>query len=285
MQVHVDGIDLEVRDSGGQGEVVLLVHGWPDDGSLWDRQAQVLHAAGYRVLAPDLPGFGRSSRPREAEGFGMEYHVTDLIGLLDWAGAAQAHLVGHDWGAAISWAMASVSPQRVSSVTGISVGHPAVFAAGGYEQLQKSWYMLMFHFPGVAERWLHQGGLAEMLTEHPRREEVLRNLDDPGWLTSTLGIYRATLPPEVLLGPPLPLPPVSVPAMGVWSSGDRFLTEASVTATERHVTDSWRYERIDGAGHWPQLQTPERVDALLLDFLAAHGREDATTAREEVAGV
>ena len=114
-----------------------------------------------------------------------------------------------------------------------------------------------------------------MLTEHPRREEVLRHLDDSSWLTSTLGIYRASLPPEVLLGPPLPLPPVTAPAMGVWSSGDRFLTEASVTATEKHVTGSWRYERIDHAGHWLPLEAAERINTLILDFLAQNRRDVA----------
>jgi pimeloyl-ACP methyl ester carboxylesterase len=271
MRIALDDVTLEVEDTGA-GSPVLLLHGWPDAAAIWRHQVPALAADHYRVLAPDLRGFGGSSRPAEVEAYVAPRMVGDVIGLLDHLSIERAHLVGHDWGAAISWMTAALVPDRVASVTALSVGHPAAFRAAGWRQRERSWYMLLFQFPGVAERWLSADGFRNLRewSRHPDIDPVVERLAEPGALAASLNLYRAILPPASLVEPPLELPPVQAPAMGIWSSGDLALTEEAMTGSAAHVAGPWRYERLDGVGHWMQLEAPEVVNALLLDFLGQH---------------
>jgi pimeloyl-ACP methyl ester carboxylesterase len=279
MDISLGDITLHVRDSGS-GTPVVLLHGWPDTGDLWRHQVPALTASGYRVIAPDLRGFGASSKPADLAAYAPSALVGDLLGVLDTLGIDRAHLVGHDWGAAIAWMAAALTPGRVASITALSVGHPAAFRSAGLRQREKSWYMLLFQFTDVAERWLSDDGFRNLRewSAHPAIESVIERLSDPAALTASLALYRAILPPESLVEPPAPLPPVTVPAMGVWSSGDLALIEEGMTGSAGYVTGPWRYERIEGAGHWLQLDAPDKVNALLLDFL---GGQVATAAGGE----
>ena len=105
---------------------------------------------------------------------------------------------------------------------------------------------------------------------HPDVEEVVARLADPGALTASLNLYRAILPPSSLVAEPMALPPVTVPAMGLWSTGDAALTEQQMTGSAAYLAGPWRYERIEGSGHWMQLDAPEAVNAVLRDFLGQH---------------
>jgi pimeloyl-ACP methyl ester carboxylesterase len=267
MRIEVDGVELEVS-SQGSGPAVLLLHGFPDTHGLWLHQVPALTAAGFRTIAPDLRGFGASDRPGE---YGMGAHVGDLLGVLDRLEVPAAHVVGHDWGAAIGWALASLAPDRVRSLAALSVGHPAAFARGGVAQREKSWYMLLFQFEGVAEQWLAANDFANLRewSGHPDADAVAARLAEPGALTAALGIYRDSLPPSSLVSPPPSLPPVAAPTLGVWSTGDRFLLEGPMVASEAFVAGPWRYARVDAAGHWLQLDNPDAVNGLLLDFLGS----------------
>jgi pimeloyl-ACP methyl ester carboxylesterase len=269
MNIEVGDITLHVRDSG-DGEPVILLHGWPDTGELWSHQVAALTAAGYRAIAPDMRGFGASSKPADVGAYGTPAHVGDVVGILDALSIPRAHLVGHDWGAAIAWVTAALAPQRIASVTALSVGHPASLRTAGWRQRQLSWYMLLFQFRGVAEEWLSADDFRNFRewAAHPQADSVAARLAEPGALTASLGIYRANLPPESLIAPPPQLPPVTVPAMGVWSTGDLALTEENMTNSVKFLTGPWRYERMAGAGHWMQLEAPDELNALLLDFLA-----------------
>ena len=109
---------------------------------------------GTGSIAPDLRGFGGSSKPTDLAAYTAPVLVGDVIGLLDALGIQRAHLVGHDWGAAVTWMTAALAPDRVASMTALSVGHPASFRSAGWRQREKSWYMLLFQFAGIAERWL-----------------------------------------------------------------------------------------------------------------------------------
>jgi pimeloyl-ACP methyl ester carboxylesterase len=273
MRVELTEVTLDVEVSG-DGPAVLLVHGFPDSHHLWRHQVPALTAAGYKCVAPTLRGFGASDRPDGGPGaYHPAKHVGDLLELLDRLGIDRVHLVGHDWGSGIVQGLAQAAPGRLASLSLLSVGHLAALRDAGWEQRQRSWYMILFQLAGLAEEWLSRDGFAnfrDMLGEHPDAETVLAPLRAPGALTAALNIYRAGLPAEVQFGPVLPLPPLQGPVMGVWSTGDRFLTEQSMTGTAKHVDGTWRYERVEGAGHWLQLDRPERVNALLLDFLAEY---------------
>jgi pimeloyl-ACP methyl ester carboxylesterase len=272
MTIQIGDVTLNVRDTG-EGIPVVLLHGWPDTGDLWAHQSRTLAGAGYRVIVPDLRGFGASGKPAATSAYAAPMQVGDIVGILDALGIDRAHLVGHDWGAAIAWMTAAFAPQRVTSVTALSVGHPSSFGTAGWRQRQLSWYMLLFQFPGVAEQWLSADDFRNLRdwSAHPGIEAVIERLSEPGALTASLGIYRAILPPASLVAPAMVLPPVTAPAMGVWSSDDFALTEESMAHSAKFVSGPWRYERIDGAGHWLQLDAPEHVDALLLDFLGGAG--------------
>jgi pimeloyl-ACP methyl ester carboxylesterase len=182
---------------------------------------------------------------------------------------AEAHVVGHDWGAALGWRLAAVAPDRVTSLAALSVGHPAAFARAGLAQREKSWYMLLFQFEGVAEQWLSADGYANLRawSAHPDADAVVARLAAPGALTAALGIYRDSLPPSALVARRPALPPITAPVLGVWSSGDRFLLEEPMIASGSYVTGPWRYARVEDAGHWLQLDRPEALNQLLLDFL------------------
>jgi pimeloyl-ACP methyl ester carboxylesterase len=256
-------------DVTGEGEAVLLVHGFPDTRDVWRRQAGPLVEAGFRVIAPDLRGYGASARPEDYPG---GYRITELVGdmaeLLDEHAVERAHVVGHDWGAVIAWVMASLLPARVASLAALSVGHPNTRDARSIEAREKSWYMLLFQFAEAEELLLRDGArlLREWLADAPDAEAAVARLSEPGALTAQLGLYRANVHPRAELET-RPLPPVAAPALGLWSTGDRYLTEEPMVRSGEHVTGRWRYERIEGASHWLQLDAPDRVNRLLLEHL------------------
>jgi pimeloyl-ACP methyl ester carboxylesterase len=195
--------------------------------------------------------------------------VADVVAVMSDAGAARAHVVGHDWGAAVAWALAAFAPDRVDHLAVLSVGHPATSRASGFEQHQKSWYMLLFQFTGVAEEWLSADGWANFRawSRHPDADATIAELEANSSLTPGLNYYRANIPPEAWLSRGRSLPAVAAPTMGVWSTGDIALTERQMTDSAQNVTGPWRYERLDGLGHWMQLEAPDQVNRLLLDFL------------------
>jgi pimeloyl-ACP methyl ester carboxylesterase len=255
----------------GDGPPVVLLHGFPDSGRLWRHQVPALAEAGFKVIVPDLRGYGRSDKPAEVQAYTINLLVGDVLAVMSAAGAERAHVVGHDWGASVAWATALMAADRVDHLVALSVGHPATFFAEGFEQHQKSWYMLLFQFSGIAGQWLPADGWANFRAwiRHPDADATIAELEANGSLTPGLNYYRANIPPKLLLQSGLELPPVQAPTMGVWSSGDPALTEGQMTRSARNVAGPWRYERLDGPGHWMQLDSPVEVSRLLVDFLSA----------------
>ena len=266
-RVEVNGVGIEYEVTG-QGRPVVLLHGFPDSGRLWRHQVPALAGAGFRVIVPDLRGYGRSDKPQAVEAYSMVFLAADVLAVLADLEITRAHVVGHDWGAALAWGLAAFAPERVDHLAVLSVGHPATFRRTPLQR-EKSWYMLLFQFPGIAERWLADNDWANFRTwaRHPDADQVIADLEATGSLTPGLNWYRANVPPESWVAPPLTLPPVQAPTMGVWSTADIALTEVQMTDSAQSVAGSWRYERLDGPGHWMQLEAPEVLNALLLDFL------------------
>ena len=269
MRVNAGDAAIEYEVTG-QGRPVILLHGFPDSGRLWRNQVPALADAGFHVIVPDLRGYGRSDKPEPVASYGLATLVGDVMAVLTDAGAERAHVVGHDWGAALAWLCASLAPERVDHLAVLSVGHPATFRRT-LEQNQKSWYMLLFQYAGIAEQWLTADDWANFRrwALHPDADAVIAELEAARSLTPGLNWYRANLPPESWVAPPLALPHVQAPAMGIWSTDDIALTEVQMTDSAQNVAGPWRYERIDGVGHWMQLEVPDRVNELLVDFLPA----------------
>jgi pimeloyl-ACP methyl ester carboxylesterase len=268
MRVDVNGVGIEYEVTG-EGPPVVLLHGFPDSGRLWRNQVGALVDAGFSTIVPDLRGYGASDQPTEVEAYSIPYLAGDVVAILDAQGVERAHVVGHDWGAALAWAFGSLLPDRVDHLVALSVGHPAAFMSAGYVQREKSWYMLLFQFEGIAEQWLSNDDWANLRAwgGHPDVDGVIADLEASKSLTPALNWYRANIPPEAFVQPPVELPAVQAPTMGVWSSGDFALTEAQMTGSGAHVSGPWRYERIEGPGHWMQLEAADAVNELLLDFL------------------
>ena len=268
-RIQANGLTFAVVDEG-EGRPVLLLHGFPDSSRLWRNQVPALVAAGYRVIAPDLRGFGESDKPESVDDYHVLNIAADVLGILDALGVERAHVVGHDWGAVIAWAVAAFAPDRVDRLAALSVGHPGALAERTIEQFEKSWYMLMFQFRGVAEEFLRADDwhrFREFAREARDIEQYVADLSRPGALEAALAWYRANLPPEVWVTPPPEVPAVQASTLGVWSTEDMALTEDQMVRSGKFVTGPWRYERVEGAGHWMQLDQPERVTELLLEHL------------------
>jgi pimeloyl-ACP methyl ester carboxylesterase len=268
MHIDNDGVDIHFEVTG-DGRPVILLHGFPDSGRLWRNQVGPLVAAGFKVIVPDLRGYGTSGKPSGVDDYSLLLLAGDVIAILDHLGVERAHVVGHDWGAALAWVLGSLVPDRVDHLAALSVGHPLAFRAAGLTQLEKSWYMLLFQFEGVAEQWLSDDSWANFRawSNHPDADAVIADLEADGSLTPGLNWYRANVPPGALVEAPLELPAVQAPTMGVWSTGDFALTEQQMTASGEHVAGPWRYERLEGPGHWMPIDAPAEVTDLLLDFL------------------
>jgi pimeloyl-ACP methyl ester carboxylesterase len=267
MIIKANGVDLYVEQHGS-GDPVLLLHGWPDSSALWRHQVPALTGAGYRVLTPDLRGFGRSERPAEKDKYKLSDSVADVAAVLDDLGIAAVHLVGHDWGAAVAWLAAAYLPHRVRTLTAVSVPHP--LAAQTLRQREMAWYQLFFQFEGIAEATITDRDwalLRDWATGYADIDRAIENLSRPGALTASLNWYRANLAPR-MPGPPPRLPPVTAPTLAIWSDGDRYLDGARVRASGEFVSGRWRYEEIAGATHWIPLDAPERLSDLLLRWFA-----------------
>jgi pimeloyl-ACP methyl ester carboxylesterase len=266
--LDVGGLGFNVVDAG-EGPAILLLHGFPDSSHLWRNQVDALLGAGYRVVAPDLRGFGESARPEGVDSYGMGKVLDDLRGILSQLGLERVHVVGHDWGAATAWMFATTRPEMTESLVAISVGHPVAFMRPSLRQLQRSWYMLLFQFEGVAEEAFqrHDWALLRQMFASGDVDRYVADLSRPGALTAGLNWYRANMPPALLLADPVPFPELQMPVMGIWSEKDFALGEGQMLRSQTQVSGPWRYERLNGIGHYVPLEAPDRLSELLLDFL------------------
>ena len=263
-RLTVDGLTFNVLDEG-TGEPVLLVHGFPDDHTIWRGQGPAPVAAGYRVIAPDTRGCGESDMPPRTSDYALPRLVADLVAILDALGIERVKLVGHDWGAVICWVFAARHPERIERYAALSVGHAAAYAAGPLEQKLKGWYVLMFQLRGFAE-WLIKARdwafFRRFTDHHPELANWTAKLGRPGRLTAGISYYRANI--GILLKPERSK--VRVPVLGIYSDGDRYVAKAQMTGSAAYVDAPFRFELVEGAGHWLQIDAPERVNALLIDF-------------------
>jgi pimeloyl-ACP methyl ester carboxylesterase len=264
--IHLNGISIHVEEHG-TGKPALLLHGWPDSAYLWRNQIPFLVNNGFRVITPDLRGFGRSERPEGVSAYALQNAVGDALGVLDACGVTAADVVGHDWGAAVAWLTAALHPDRVRKLVVLSVPHP--LAPRTLRQREMAWYQLFFQFEGIAEAWLQHDDWAlfrEMLRGNGDLDRYIADLSRENALTASLNWYRANLAPR----PPgsLPnLPPVQAPTLGIWSTNDHYLDGERMKISNRFVTGPWRYEQIDGASHWIPLDAPDRLNQILIEWL------------------
>jgi pimeloyl-ACP methyl ester carboxylesterase len=271
--IEVNGERFPVADLGA-GPAVLLLHGFPDSRYLWRYQLPALAAAGLRAIAPDLRGFGDAPRPTAIRPYRRPLLAADVLGILDALGVQRTHLVGHDWGAALTWSLAGSYPERFERVVALSVGAPRNPGWQTIEQREKSWYFDFFLKAGIAETQLMADNW-KLFREWSRgqgdHERHLRDLARPQALTAALNWYRAGFTQPPADEAPIPRLPawerIRTPVLGIWSDEDPFLLEPQMLLSAGLVEAPWRYERIGGAGHWMMLDKPEQLNRLLLEFL------------------
>ena len=271
-RIEANGLGFEVWDEAA-GTPVVLLHGFPDTSVMWRHQVSALNGAGFRTVAPDMRGRGRSDRPTAVADYSFPKLVGDVTGIMDALGIARAHVVGHDWGAVVAWFVGMLAPDRVDHLVAISVGCPGAAGPPSLEALQKGWYRILVQSEGVAEDLFQRNDwyLARELL-HGGGEEFdvyLASLSEPGALTAAFNWYRANVPLDRLIttGAGPQLPPVPAPTMGIFGTADLYLTEDAMVRSASKVTGQWRYERLEGAGHFIPLERPDELNRLLLDFL------------------
>jgi len=269
--VEANGLQFHVRDEGS-GTPVILLHGFPDTGDLWRNQVPALVKNGFRTIVPDMRGRGRSSKPPNVADYRLSTIVRDVTGILDALRIERAHVVGHDWSAGVAWLLAALVPERVDRLVAISVGAPGTGAKPSLEELQKGWYRLLFLFEGTAEELIQRDDwylFRLFLAGAKDTDAYVKTLSEPGALTPALNWYRANLPVQAILGrtggPRLPA--VKANTLGIWSTGDLYLTEEAMTRSAQVIEGQWRYQRFEGS-HWVPLDQPDRLNRLLLEFLS-----------------
>lgn len=269
-----DGLTFDVVDEGPlDGEVVVLLHGFPQRASSWRLVAPLLHAQGYRTLAPDQRGYSPGARPPRRRDYRVDLLVDDVVALVDLVGGP-VHLVGHDWGANVAWALAMWHPDAVRTLTAFSVPHPAAYASAlRGPQLIKSWYMALFNVPRVVElAAVLPGGYFDLQLRRSgmTRDDVARfhtEILEYGALPGGLGWYRA-LPFMRSVDHDLGAH-VTVPTTMVWSDGDGFISRLGVDRAERYVDAPYELVVLAGVTHWIPEQAPEAAAEAILERTAS----------------
>ena len=266
--VEINGLTFPYYDYG-KGPVVLLLHGFPDSKYLWRYQLEALATAGFRVIAPDLRGYGDAPKPEGVDEYTFPEILSDLSGLLDKLSIERVHVIGHDWGGGVAWTFAGKFPERSLSVTGLTVGAPGTPGRRTLAQLEKFWYIFFFQNQGHAEEWLRRDdwqGLKQWTRNEGDTQRYQEELSKPGALTAGLNWYRANFGPSAMNSHSTP-PRITVPAMGISAENDAYLLKEHVKGSEVMVDNSWRYYHMEQASHWLMLDQPEKLNQLLIDFL------------------
>jgi pimeloyl-ACP methyl ester carboxylesterase len=269
-----NGLTFDVTDVGpADAEAVVLLHGYPQSSASWRSISPHLVAAGYRVLAPDQRGYSPGARPQGRRAYVMSELVADVLALADQAGVDGFHVVGHDWGGAVAWALATDHADRLRTLTVLSTPHPRAFLRSAMTsgQALRSWYMGLFQIPRLPE-WLTLAGDGRVARSAMRRSglseerarEYLDAMKKPGALTGALNWYRA-LPYEATAV--RDAKPIEVPTLYVWSTEDVALGRKAAELTGRFVSGPYRFEVLEGVPHWIPEEAPDEVVRLLLAHL------------------
>ncbi|OZG27944.1 alpha/beta hydrolase [Williamsia sp. 1138] len=271
--VTVGGLGFDVRSRpGGEGDPVILLHGFPETSASWSTVADLLATAGIASYAPDQRGYSPGARPTDIADYRLQELVGDIVGLCDEFGLERVHLAGHDWGAIVAWAVAAAHPERVTTLTAVSVPHPAAFAwarENDPDQRERSGYMEFFAKPDEPEQALLADdcvalrlGFGDVVPADAVAEH-LRVLTAPGAMTAALNWYRAMDPADQEIAD------VTVPTTFIWSSGDIAIRRAGVERCGQHVSGPYRYIEIPDGSHWVPEEFPSVVaDAITVQIEA-----------------
>jgi pimeloyl-ACP methyl ester carboxylesterase len=269
VKVSARGLVLDVDVTGpDDAPAVLLLHGFPQTAHCWRRVLP--HLEGFRTIAPDQRGYSPGARPEDVDAYRMPELVADALALLDGLGVERAHVVGHDWGAAVAWQLGARHPERVQTLSIVSVPHPRAFVEAlrtDDDQRAKSLYMRDFAQPGYADGLLADdaaglrslfGGLPEVDVDH-----VVERASEPGAVAAWLRWYAAQRLEDIV-----DTPAVDLSTLYVWSDGDVALGRAAAEGTAAWVTGPYRFEVLEGVTHWIPEQAADRLGPLVREHVS-----------------
>src|ERR1700730_1948000 len=261
-------------DGPPDGEMFLLLHGFPEGAESWSQQIDSLAKTGFLAVAPDLRGYGFSDAPEGVESYSIDHLADDVRFMITAFGRPAAHVAGHDWGAMVAWFFAGRNPEMTKTLTVLSVPHPAALAAASRDdadQQERSRYVALFLQEGKAERGLADDEyrrFRQMFRPGPSGDAVpekvidhyVRSVSRPGRLTAALNYYRANLAASGGAWESLTeIGPITMPTVLVWGDEDPALGRAAAEATAKYVSGEYRLDVLQGAGHWLQFERPREV--------------------------
>lgn len=264
--VSAGTLDVLVWEPDGRGagtgpaRTVVALHGFPETAWEWDQVAAHLVEEGVRVVAPLQRGYSPGARPDGVGSYAIEHLAADALAVVDSLGLAQVHVLGHDWGASVAWWLAAHHPDRVASLTAVSIPHLAAFSdaiESDPDQQARSAYFELFRQEGKAEDVLLEDGahrLRAMFGGQVPADLVSRHLEVLGErpaLTAALHWYRAMHRYD--------LPDVTVPTTFLWGGQDPAVARSGAEATETRVTGDYRFIPREDLGHWIPEQDPALV--------------------------
>lgn len=278
--IEANGQSFMVDECGGGEDVALFLHGFPESRYSWRYQLPLLARLGWRAVAPDLRGYGQSSRPRERSAYRIEHLMADAGGLFDALGARRRLLIAHDWGAAIAWGFAIEKIRALDGLVIMNVPHPSVFLAklrGNPAQWKKSWYIAFFQLPGIPEAAMTARGAEAIgkaftgmavdksrfppeVTDHYRKNALI-----PGAMTAMINYYRANTGTMARWAPGKATV-IETPTLMLWGEADAALGIELTEGYEGLVRD-FTLRRFPNVSHWVQQEAPEAVNAALETWL------------------
>lgn len=274
----------------GTGELVLLLHGFPDFWYSWRYQIPVLSES-FRVVAPDLRGYNKSSKPEGVDNYSTSPLVDDINQLITALGETKAIVIGHDWGGAVAWNLAMMAPEKVSKLVIINCPHPVplleAFWSMRFQQLQKSWYVFFFQIPRIPEEIASKDNyevLQRMLLGSVSSKQVFKEEDiqkyieawsQPGALEASINYYRANWNITQILSIKKEhqeeliqrFPKIKCPTLVIWGEKDVALDRSLTYGLEEHIEGSHKIVYHPEFGHWIHVETPEFVNNTILSFL------------------
>lgn len=274
-----------IADGPADGPLVLLLHGFPELSVSWRHQLPALAAAGFRAVAPDLRGYGRTEKKGPYDWRTLSDDIAALVRAL---GREKAVIVGHDWGGAVAWGVAAFHPEVVERLVVLNCPHPAALAreiATNPRQLRKSLYMLFFQLPWLPERLLsrdHAGAIVRSLKggSHVRGTWTKESLapyreafSDVSSAAAALAYYRSAFRHAWQIQRDARAHPIKARTLVLWGREDRFLSVESLrpdvmgelVAPGTIVS----LEYVEGAGHFVQNEAPDEVNRKLVAWLGS----------------
>ena len=276
-ELEANGMTFDVREAGPpDGDPVLLLHGFPETNHMWLGLMESLAENGYRCVAPNMRGYSSGARPEGAEHYHYEILVSDVFAIADALGFDRFHLIAHDWGSIVGFAVLSVDDSRVASYTTLAVPHYRSFAEAVRDDPEEELYRgLLNNFvdPNTAPTLSANDAVAmrAFWTSHAPEEveDYVSVFKQPYALQAALNYYVACDKHARALDGPVAFGPVSTPTLLLWGSDDIAIRPASVDGAAKY--HSGPYKRVDlEAGHWVIQEQPDRVRDEVLAFLKEH---------------